>query len=275
MTETRVTGAPANEPTLSPAHPLDLTGRAVLVTGGNSGIGLGMARGLAAAGADICIWGRNPEKNAAAEKELSGFGTRVTVDGVDVADEASVVAGMARCVAAFGRLDACFANAAITGQMRNPRFLDSTLDDWRSVLRVDLDGTYLTLREAARHMVSGGAGGSLVATSSLAGQVFGAPREQAYAAAKAGIVALVRSIAVELGPSGIRANALLPGWTRSPQFDEWLGNPVVTERILPRIPLRRWGEPEDWTGIAVYLASPASSFHTGDVFRIDGGYGIF
>jgi NAD(P)-dependent dehydrogenase (short-subunit alcohol dehydrogenase family) len=265
----------ATQTRLSSAHPLDLTGRAVLVTGGNSGIGLGMAKGLAAAGADVCIWGRNPEKNAAAEKEVSAFGTRVTVDVVDVADEAAVAAGMVRCVETFGRLDACFANAAITGQMRNPRFLDSTLDDWRGVLRVDLDGTYLTLREAARQMVAAGEGGSLIATSSLAGQIFGAPREQAYAAAKAGIVALVRSIAVELGPSGIRANALLPGWTRSPQFDEWLGNPVVTERILPRIPLRRWGEPDDWTGIAVYLASQASSFHTGDVFRIDGGYGIF
>jgi NAD(P)-dependent dehydrogenase (short-subunit alcohol dehydrogenase family) len=270
-----MTGISAAEPTLPSTHPLNLTGRMVLVTGGNSGIGLGMAKGLAAAGADVCIWGRNPDKNAAAEKELSAFGRRVIVDAVDLADEAAVVSGMARCAETFGRLDACFANAAITGQMRNPRFLDSTLDDWRSVLRVDLDGTYLTLREAARHMVAAGEGGSLVATSSLAGQVFGAPREQAYAAAKAGIVALVRSVAVELGPSGIRANALLPGWTRSPQFDEWLGNPVVTERILPRIPLRRWGEPDDWTGIAVYLASPASSFHTGDVFRIDGGYGIF
>ena len=275
MTQPQATELAANERLMPPTHPLDLTGRAVLVTGGNSGIGLGMARGLAAAGADICIWGRNPEKNAAAEKELSSFGTRVAVDAVDVAQEDAVVAGMARCVETLGRLDACFANAAITGQMRNPRFLDSTLDDWRSVLRVDLDGTYLTLREAARHMVSTGVGGSLVATSSLAGQIFGAPREQAYAAAKAGIVALVRSIAVELGPSGVRANALLPGWTRSPQFDEWLANPVVTERILPRIPLRRWGEADDWAGIAVYLASPASSFHTGDIFRIDGGYGIF
>lgn len=261
--------------TVSPSHPLDLKGRAVLVTGGNSGIGLGMAIGLASAGADVCIWGRNSEKNAAAEKQLVPYRTRVMMDTVDVADEAAVAEGMARCVETFGRLDACFANAAVTGQMRNPSFLDSTLDDWRAVLRVDLDGTYLTLREAARHMVCTDEGGSLVATSSLAGQVFGAPREQAYAAAKAGIVALVRSIAVELGPAGIRANALLPGWTRSPQFDAWLENPVVTERIMPRIPLRRWGSPDDWAGIAVYLASPASAFHTGDVFRIDGGYGIF
>ncbi len=269
---TKVSAPPTASPT---GHPLDLTGRAVLVTGGNSGIGLGMAMGLAAAGADICIWGRNAEKNAAAQQQLAAVGRKALVDTVDVADEASVVAGMARCADAFGRLDACFANAAVTGQMRNPRFLDSTIDDWRKVLRVDLDGTYLTLREAARHMASSGEGGSLVATSSLAGQVFGAPREHAYAAAKAGIVALVRSIAVELGPSGIRANALLPGWTRSPQFDAWLDNPIVGERILPRIPLRRWGDPGDWAGIAVYLASPASSFHTGDVFRIDGGYGIF
>jgi NAD(P)-dependent dehydrogenase (short-subunit alcohol dehydrogenase family) len=133
---------------------------------------------------------------------------------------------------------------------------------------------YLTLREAARHMVARGHGGSLVGTASI-GVEFGSPREQAYAAAKAGVVAMIRSLAVELGRHGIRANALLPGWTISPMSEPWMEKQSVADRILPRIPVGRWGRPDEWAGIAAYLASDASSFHTGDTFRIDGGYGVF
>ena len=256
------------------SHPLDLTGQVALVTGGNSGIGLGMADGLARAGADVCIWGRNPDKNKAAVDQLLAHGHGAVAREVDISDEDAIVAGFSRVVEEFGRLDSCFANAALANAMSNPRFLDSTLDQWRDLMRVDLDGAYLTTREAARHMVALGNGGSIVLTSSIAA-LFGAPREQAYAAAKAGLIALSRSLAVEFGRHGIRANAVLPGWTRSPVFDGWLDNPAVSDKILGRIPLKRWGTPEDWAGIAVYLASPASSFHTGDSFRIDGGYGIF
>ena len=141
-------------------------------------------------------------------------------------------------------------------------------------MAVNLDGTFLTFRGAARQMIEQGDGGSLIGTASLAAR-FGAPRDAGYGAAKAGIVSLTQTLAVELGKYGIRANALLPGWTRSPQFDAWLENPEVEERILPRIPLKRWGEPEDWRAVAVYLASRDSSFHTGDTLRLDGGYGIF
>jgi NAD(P)-dependent dehydrogenase (short-subunit alcohol dehydrogenase family) len=256
------------------AHPLDLTGHVALVTGGNSGVGLGMAEGLARAGADVCIWGRNPEKNRAAAARLAAHGRRAKGYEVDVSDEDDVVSAFARLVDEFGRLDSCFANAALANSMTSPRFLDSTLDDWRALMRVDLDGAYLTTREAARWMVQLGSGGSIVLTSSLAA-VFGSPREQAYAAAKAGLLALARSLAVEFGKFGIRANALLPGWTHSPVFDQWLENEAVREKVMARIPLRRWGTPEDWAGVAIYLASPASSFHTGDCLRIDGGYGIF
>jgi NAD(P)-dependent dehydrogenase (short-subunit alcohol dehydrogenase family) len=256
------------------AHPLDLSGHVALVTGGNSGVGLGMAEGLARAGADVCVWGRNPEKNRAAAELLAAHGRRAKAYEVDVSDEGDVVSGFARVVDEFGRLDSCFANAAVANSMSSPRFLDSTLDDWRALMRVDLDGAYLTTREAARWMVQLGNGGSIVLTSSLAA-VFGSPREQAYAAAKAGLLALARSLAVEFGKFGIRANALLPGWTHSPVFDRWLENEAVREKVMARIPLRRWGTPEDWAGVAIYLASPASSFHTGDCLRIDGGYGIF
>lgn len=211
------------------AHPLDLTGHVALVTGGNSGIGLGMAGGLARAGADVCIWGRNPDKNRAAVEQLVVHGHRAVGYEVDISDEGAVVAGPATVVEEFGRLDSCFANAAVANAMSGPRFLDSTLEQWRDLMRVDLDGAYLTTREAARHMVNLGNGGSLVLTSSLA-TLFGAPREQAYAAAKAGLIALSRSLAVEFGRFGIRANAVLPGWTRSPVFDGWLDNPAVSER---------------------------------------------
>jgi NAD(P)-dependent dehydrogenase (short-subunit alcohol dehydrogenase family) len=256
------------------SHPLDLTGQVALVTGGNSGIGLGMADGLARAGADVCIWGRNPEKNDAAVTQLAEHGHRVAAHVVDISDETAVVAGFALVGEKFGRLDSCFANAALANAMSSPRYLDSTLEQWRDLMRIDLDGAYLTTREAARHMVALGNGGSIVLTSSIAA-LFGAPREQAYAAAKAGLIALSRSLAVEFGRYGIRANAVLPGWTRSPVFDGWLDNPAVSDKVMARIPVKRWGTPADWAGIAIYLASPASSFHTGDSFRIDGGYGVF
>jgi NAD(P)-dependent dehydrogenase (short-subunit alcohol dehydrogenase family) len=259
---------------MNAVHPLDLTGDVALVTGGNSGVGLGMADGLARAGADVCIWGRNEEKNSAAVERLARHGSRVAAHVVDISDETAVVTGVSRVVEEFGRLDACFANAALANSMTNPPFLDSTLQEWRAIMRVDPDGAYLTTREAARHMVASGTGGSIVVTSSIAA-LFGSPREQAYAAAKAGVLALTRSLAVEFGRYGIRANAVLPGWTRSPVFDGWLENQAVGEKILARIPLRRWGTPEDWGGVAVYLASSASSFHTGDCLRIDGGIGIF
>ena len=255
----------------------DLAGQVALVTGGNSGIGLGMAEGLAQAGASVCIWGTNPHKNSAALEQLRAVaapGARIEAGIVDVSDESAVEDGFAALVSTFGRLDSCFANAAVTGRYGNPRLVDMELDDWRAGMAVNLDGTFLTFRGAARQMVAQGEGGSLIGTSSLATR-FGAPRDGAYGAAKAGVVSLTQTLAVELGKYGIRANALLPGWTRSPQFEAWLERPEVTERILPRIPIKRWGEPEDWRAIAVYLASRESSFHTGDVFRLDGGYGIF
>ena len=255
----------------------DLTGSVALVTGGNSGIGLGMAEGLARAGSSVCIWGTDAQKNAAALARLravAGREARIETSIVDVSDEGAVEDGFAALVATFGRLDSCFANAAVTGRYGNPRFVDMELDHWRAGMAVNLDGAFLTFRGAARQMIEQGEGGSLVGTSSLAAR-FGAPRDGAYGAAKAGIVSMTQTLAVELGKYAIRANALLPGWTRSPQFDAWLERPEVTERILPRIPVKRWGEPKDWQAIAVYLASPESSFHTGDVFRLDGGYGIF
>jgi NAD(P)-dependent dehydrogenase (short-subunit alcohol dehydrogenase family) len=253
----------------------DLSGRVTLVTGGNSGVGLGLAEGLAQAGAVVCIWGTNETKNTAALEHLSKYSSSVSAMRVDISDEEQVRDSISRLVSEQGHLDACFANAGISGMFGNPDFVDSDMGEWQRMMGVNIAGTYVTLREAARQMIAQGDGGSLVATASLAGAVFGAPRDEAYAVTKAGIVGLTRSLAVALGKHRIRVNALLPGWTMSPQFEPWTRNPGVSERIMSRIPLRRFGEPSDWAAIAVYLASPASSFHTGDQFRIDGGYGVF
>lgn len=254
-------------------NPFDLDGHVALVTGGNSGVGLGIADGLARAGAGVCIWGTNREKNARAVEQLAGHGTHVRARQVDIADEAQVVEGMRALVSEYGRLDSCFANAAITTMRDQPRFVETSLEHWQDYLRVNLDGTFLTLREAAKQLIDQGTGGSLVATSSIAARL-AAPRDGAYATTKAGIGALVRSLAAELGRYGIRCNTLVPGWTRSPAQAAWEGNDAVATAVMARMPLRRWGEQEDWGGIAVYLASPASAFHTGDEFRIDGGFGI-
>jgi len=253
---------------------LDLTDRVVVVTGGNSGLGLGMVEGLLRAGADVSVWGTNPTKNKAAADGLSEFSSRLSFDVVDVGDEDAVVAAMASVAERHGRLDACFNNAGIVNGFSAPRFVDSTLEEWRRITRVNLDGAYLVMREAARHMIAFGNGGSLVGTASLAVN-FGAPREESYAASKSGVQALMQSLAVELGKHGIRANTLLPGWTMSVLTEAWTVESHANERILPRIPVRRWGQPADWAGIAVYLASDASSFHSGDSFTLDGGYSRF
>src|SRR5689334_14325922 len=178
--------------------PFDLSGTVSLVTGGNGGVGLAMADGLAAAGATVCVWGTNPDKNAAAAQQLAAHGAPVDTRVVDVSSEDAVVAGFAAIVERFGRIDACFANAAVTTRRDNPRFVDSTPADWQPFWRVNLDGTFLTLREAARHMIRQGDGGSLVATSSIAAHI-AAPRDEAYAASKAAIIATMRSLAAELG----------------------------------------------------------------------------
>ncbi|MFG2949177.1 SDR family NAD(P)-dependent oxidoreductase [Streptomyces adustus] len=249
--------------------PFDLSGQVAVVTGGNSGIGLAMADALAAAGAGICIWGTNETRNAEAAEALSKHGTEILAVRCDVGDEEQVERSMDRTAEHFGRIDSCFANAGVIGTA--VPFLDTSLDEFRRVTRVDLDGAFLTLRAAARHMVAQGQGGSLVGTASLAA-VQGQPRGQAYAASKAGLVAMMKSIAVELGKHGIRANSVLPGWTSTPLADPVLNSEPFQRRVLPRVPVGRWGVPEDFGAVAVYLASPASAYHTADSLLLDGGY---
>lgn len=249
----------------------DLQGHVAVVTGGNRGIGLGMAQALAEAGADVAVWARDEERNAVAAEQLAATGRRVLAVRCDVADEHQVVAAMAETVATLGKVDSLFANAGIGGW--SP-FHQMTLAEWRRVTSVDLDGAFLTLREGAKHMVERGEGGSLVAISSVSA-IHGAPGMQHYAASKAGLAAMIRGMAVELARHRIRCNSILPGWTESEMMDPDKASPKFVENTTKRTPLRRWGLPEDMGRAAVFLADPSNLFHTGDSMVVDGGYSIF
>ena len=253
-------------------EPFDLSGRVALVTGGNSGIGLGMADALARAGADVAIWGTNAAKNAAAEKQLSAHGTKAVAIQCDVGDEGQVEAAFAATLEALGHVDSCFANAGIGGGA--PSFAEFTLEQWHRITRVDLDGVFLTFRASVRHMVERGEGGSLVATSSLSA-LEGAARNQAYASSKGGVISMIKGLAVEYARNNITANVIVPGWIDTPMTEGVFAWDRFRDRVLPRVPFRRWGEPEDFGGIAVYFASSASKYHTGDTIVIDGGYATF
>ncbi|MGB0920769.1 MAG: SDR family NAD(P)-dependent oxidoreductase [Alphaproteobacteria bacterium] len=251
---------------------LDLTGKTALVTGGNGGIGLGFADAMAQNGANIVIWGTNDEKNATAKAKLESHGTKVLAQKINVAAEDEVINGFAEAVEYFGRVDSVFANAGIGGGA--PSFMEMSTEVYRKVLSVNLDGVFFTLREAARHMTSREGGGSLVGVASLAA-IEGAGKNQAYAATKGAVISMIKSCAVELARHDIRANSILPGWIATDMTGPMQGFDKFEKNVIGRVPARRWGEPDDFGGVAVYLASDASRYHSGDMFVVDGGYAIF
>ena len=249
----------------------NLKGHVSVITGGNGGIGLGMARGLAKSGASIAVWGRNLDKNAKAVAELKELGAEAKAFQCDVSKEDQILKGMADTLAYFGRVDSCFANSGIG--IAKPA-IETTLDDWNKVLDVNLTGVFLTFREAAKHMIARGGGGKLVATSSI-GSMHGMPRNSSYSATKAGVIAIVRSLAVELGRYNIQANAVIPGWIETDMTVEARAFEKLNKTVIQRTPAHRWGEPRDFEGLAVYLASPESDFQTGTAIALDGGYTIY
>ncbi len=194
--------------------PFDLTGKVALVTGGNGGIGLGMADALAQSGADIVVWGTNEAKNEAALKALKAHGTRVTARKVNVANEGEVVEGMMAAIAQMGRLDCVVANAGIGG---GAPIAEMTTELFRKVHAVNEEGVFFTFREAARHMIdrakSGDASGSLVVVASTAG-IEGAARNSAYGASKGAVMSMARALAVELARYGVRVNSIAPAGSR-------------------------------------------------------------
>ena len=252
-----------------------LDGRVAVVTGGNGGIGFGLAEALLDTGAAVDIWGRNEAKTAAALRRLrTSDRPHVTARRCDVSDEAEVERAVEETVAEHARLDAMVANAGIAHYIP---LLDTTLDDWRRVTTTDLDGVFLCFREAGRQMkrqhAAEGVGGALVAVSSISA-LHGSPRHAAYAASKAGVLGLVRSAAVELARFGVRANALLPGWTEIDTHPEMRADERFVDVTTQRTPVRRWATPADLRDAIVFLADPTTTFHTGDTIVVDGGYTI-
>lgn len=253
----------------------DLTGKVALITGGNGGIGLGFAEGVAKQGADVCIWGRNTQKNSTALAQLTEFGTKVHTVCCDVVDEAAVEKAFAETLEVFGRVDSCFANAGVA---RSGRFEEFSTEDWRHVMDVNLDGLFYTLRCAAKHMKqraeAGDPGGRLIGTSSL-GALMGMARVEAYGASKGAVISMMQALAVEYARWGVTANSILPGHIETAMTEENYANEKFANAILPRIPARRWGDRSDFEGIAAYLMSDASSYHTGDSLLIDGGFFLY
>jgi 2-deoxy-D-gluconate 3-dehydrogenase len=248
----------------------DLTDRVAVVTGGNGGIGLGMATGLAQAGAAIVVAGRQRTKNTAAVKTLEKLGAQAIGIEVDVCDPASCRALAKQAAEHFGRLDILVNNAGIAIR-KAPE--DLALDEWRRVIDTNLTAAFVCTQVAYPHMVRAG-GGKIINIGSMM-SIFGMPHASPYAASKGGIVQLTKTLATAWAKDNIQANAILPGWidtdlTRSARREI----EGLNERVLARTPAKRWGTPEDFAGIAVFLASSASDFITGAAIAVDGGFSV-
>jgi 2-dehydro-3-deoxy-D-gluconate 5-dehydrogenase len=252
------------------ARLFDLDGKVAIVTGGNGGIGLGMARGLAAAGANIAIVGRNDAKSAAAVAELGQQGAKAIFISADVTDKAAVADMVERTVREFGRIDILVNNAGINIR-KSPHALD--LDEWDSVIRTNLTSAFLCSQAVHPAMKEAG-GGKIINIGSMM-SIFGASFAPAYAASKGGIVQFTRSCAVAWAADNIQVNAVLPGWIDTDltrRAREQIDG--LHDKVLARTPAARWGASDDFAGVAVFLSSPASDFMTGTAIPVDGGFSI-
>jgi 2-dehydro-3-deoxy-D-gluconate 5-dehydrogenase len=247
-----------------------LQNRVAFVTGGNGGIGLGMAKGLAGAGATVVIAGRNKQKAQSALSELRSVGAQGEFIELDALEEASCRQAVQRTVDRFGRLDILVNNAGTTVR-KQPEEL--TAQEWHLVMDTNLTSAFLCSQAAYPHMVRAG-GGKIINIGSMM-SVFASSYATPYAASKGGIVQLAKSLAVAWAKDNIQVNAILPGWidtdlTRKAR-EQVQG---LNERVLARTPAQRWGVPDDFAGIAVFLAAPASNFITGAAIPVDGGYSV-
>ena len=250
--------------------PFDLTGRVALVTGGNGGIGLGIAKGLAAAGASVAIAARNAEKTATALTELKAIDATVMAIEADVADEASVERMTDGVIKAFGRIDILVANAGIN--IRKPPE-DYSLEEWHTILDTNLTGTFLCAKAVLPAFKTAG-GGKIITIGSMA-SIFGGGIIGPYAASKGGVVQLTKSLAVSWAPHNVQVNAILPGFIDTPLTRGGRQSaPAMFAKVAERTPAGRWGQPEDLAGLAIFLASRASDFITGTAIPADGGYSV-
>jgi len=248
----------------------ELKGKVAIVTGGNGGIGLGMARGLAKAGARVVVAARDKEKSNAAVRELQGMTAGAVAISVDVSSEESVNALIGETVKRCERIDILVNNAGIN--IRKP-VQDLSLEEWRQVMDTNLTSAFLCSRGVYTQMKRGG-GGKIINIGSMM-SIFGAPFAPAYGASKGGIVQLTKSLATAWAKDNIQVNAVLPGWidtdlTRRAR-EEIAG---LHERALAGTPAARWGAMDDFGGIAVFLASAASDFVTGTAIPVDGGFSV-
>jgi 2-deoxy-D-gluconate 3-dehydrogenase len=249
-------------------NPFDLSGKVAIVTGGNGGIGLGIARGLARAGAAVALAARNEAKTAAAVAALAAEGAQVMGVTVDVTSEPSAQRMVAAVVARFGRLDILVNNAGINIR-KAPEEL--TMEEWHRVLDSDLTSIFVCSRAAYPEFKKVG-GGKILSTGSL-GALFAAPYAAPYNAAKGGMVQLTKCLATAWAKDNVQVNAFHPGYTDTEFMQRARAEvPGMHEKVISRSPMKRWGVPEDFAGLAVFLASPASNFVTGASLFADGGY---
>jgi 2-dehydro-3-deoxy-D-gluconate 5-dehydrogenase len=246
----------------------ELSGKVAIITGGNGGIGFGMATGLAASGATIVVAGRNSSKSAAAVAKLELAGASAIAIDVEVTDEASCKNLISQVAERFGRIDILANNAGINIR-KQPQLY--SLDEWKSILDINLQGAFLLSKEVYPHMAKQG-GGKIINTGSMT-SIFGAPFAAAYGASKGGIVQLSQALASAWAKDNIQVNAILPGWIDTKLTIQARKDvPTLHDSVLARTPAGRWGRPDDLAGVAVFLASAASDFITGAAIPVDGGY---
>lgn len=246
----------------------DLSGRTAVVTGGNRGIGLGFARGLAKAGANVAIWSRDEEMNRAAVAELTNLGVQALGLSVDVTDRAGVEIALDETESALGQVSLLFANAGTTASLEYTEMDD---DEWRRLMGVNVDGVHHCTQAVIKRLIAREQTGSIVITASLAAHL-GLPLAPHYSASKGAVLQLARALAVRYGRKGIRVNVVSPGWVETDMTEGVQNDEKANRFFMMRTPVRRWGQPDDFEAIAVFLASEGSSFVTGAEFLVDGGF---